>query len=87
MNKQLGHSDVSTTMIGTRVMDRPGVMPVQSPVAALRMTADPLGWPAARREEWSSHNAVSFQPPAASLQRRKISDVADSFADQRLTVG
>jgi len=29
----------------------------------------------------------SSQLPAASLQRRKISDLSDSFADQRLTVG
>jgi hypothetical protein len=33
------------------------------------------------------NGAVSFQSPASSLQRRKISDLADSFADQRLTVG
>ena len=33
------------------------------------------------------NGAVSFQSPASSLQRRKISDLADSFGDQRLTVG
>jgi integrase len=28
----LGHADVSTTMIHTRVPNRPGVVPVRSPV-------------------------------------------------------
>jgi len=28
----LGHADVSTTLIYTRVMNRPGVLPVRSPV-------------------------------------------------------